>query len=282
MTVELAGTTAITRFAHLQNEPTDIILDWESVNRQDKLMHAAASNLGRAYSIHSDTFFAGSEYKEMREYTRRYRHANSLLIADSTAKPDYRNAISLYHADQDSHFSAHHRKLMEQLFPHMVEALTHNRLLSLRQTGISDAATEEDTGAIARADGQLCYAGSSFNRLLQEEWSDWKGVKLPKTLLGALGRGGTARLLGERATVLAACVGDLIYLRAFPRSRMTRLSPRELAIAKLYGRGLSHKDVATQLEIAPTTARNVIQKIFAKLEISSKAELAGLLIGCRR
>ncbi len=277
VTVELTDNRAITHCAHLQNEPTDIVLDWDSINRKDRLLHMVAANPGKAYSIHTETFYAGCEFAEMRDYTQRYRHANSLCIAELTAKSGYLHGITLFRADQNAHFTDSNEQLLEQLFPHMVEALTQNRLLSLRQAGTVEAASEQGTGAIASHDGLLHYAGSGFNRLLQKEWTDWKGIKLPKVMLDALNRGSGAGFSGMAITVSTASIGQLLFLRAAPRCPLSQLSPREASIAKLYSQGLSHKEIAERLDISPVTVRNVIQRIYTKLGISDKAELATMI-----
>jgi len=69
----------------------------------------------------------------------------------------------------------------------------------------------------------------------------------------------------------------LHYLREYNLSRLRLLSQRELAVAKQYSQGYSHKEVARQLDISPATVRNFLQRIFTKLEIRDKAELAALV-----
>jgi DNA-binding CsgD family transcriptional regulator len=276
-TVELADNRAITHCAHLQNEPTDLIIDWDSINRMDRQLHRVTSNPGKAYSIHSETFFADREFAEMRDYTQRYRHANSMTIAELAAKPGYYHGFSLFRAGQDDHFTDSNEQLLEQLFPHMVEALAQNRLLSFRQADTAETASEQGAGAIARHNGLLHYAGSGFNRLLQKEWPDWKGIELPKAVLDAINRSSGASFSGVAITVSASCIGQLIFLRAAPRCPLSRLSPRESSIAQHYSQGLSHKEIADRLDISPVTVRNIIQRIYTKLGINGKAELAVLI-----
>ena len=185
----------------------------------------------------------------------------------------------MYRAEQSAHFTDSNEQLLEQLFPHMIEALTQNRLLSFRQAGTAEIASEQGTGAIARHNGQLFYAGSGFNCLLQKEWPDWKGIKLPKAMLDAINGGSGAGFTGVAITVSVTGIGQLIFLRAAPRCPLSKLSPREASIAQLYSEGLSHKEIALRLNISPLTVRTVIQRIFTKLEINDKAELARLISG---
>ena len=278
LTVELLNTGALTHCSHLFNEPTDIVVDWDAINRMDRLMHTVIKNPGKAVGIHTPSFFAGREFAEIRDYTRRYRHANSLCISELGTTPKFQHAITLFREKDGDHFNDDNERLLEQLFPHMLEALTQNRLLSLRQTGIEEASTEQTTRAIARQDGQLYYAGSGFNALLRQEWPDWKGIKLPDKLLNAINKpGGTAVFSGIASCVSATCVGQLLFLRASACSALTPLSPRELSVAMHYGQGRSYKEIAKDLSISPATVRNFIQRIFTKLNITDKAELATMM-----
>lgn len=273
-TLELVGKKAIAHSTHLQNEPTNIILDWGSINHKDRAILPVSSNPGKAFSIHTPTIYAGPEYAEMRDYTERYKHANSLVISIKAAEPRHLHALSLFRADPDAQFNAVNQKLLEQLMPHMVEALAQNLLLSFHQVGTDKAASEQVHGAIAGHDGKLYYAGSGFNHLIQKEWPDWKGNKLPEEVLHARASKGGTGFTGQSISISVSIIGHLIFLRASLCNRLWKLSHRESAIAQLYGEGHSYKEIAKQLEIAPTTVRNVIQRIYAKLEITDKAELA--------
>lgn len=59
----------------------------------------------------------------------------------------------------------------------------------------------------------------------------------------------------------------------------SELSPRERQIAERYAAGCSYQDIASELNIAPSTVRTHLATIYRKLEVSSKVELAGRLNG---
>jgi DNA-binding CsgD family transcriptional regulator len=56
------------------------------------------------------------------------------------------------------------------------------------------------------------------------------------------------------------------------------LSPRERAIAELVARGLPNKCIAKQLEISPWTVSTYLRRIFAKLDVSSRAAMIARLL----
>ncbi|MEU2715685.1 LuxR C-terminal-related transcriptional regulator [Streptomyces sp. NPDC007205] len=59
-----------------------------------------------------------------------------------------------------------------------------------------------------------------------------------------------------------------------PNGEETLLTPREMQIAKLVSEGLTNKEIAARLVIAPRTAEGHVQRILIKLEFTSRAQIA--------
>jgi DNA-binding NarL/FixJ family response regulator len=59
-------------------------------------------------------------------------------------------------------------------------------------------------------------------------------------------------------------------------SAMCQLTPQEVQVARFVARGLPTRQVAEQLFLSPRTIDYHLRNVFAKLGISSRAELAGV------
>jgi DNA-binding CsgD family transcriptional regulator len=79
-------------------------------------------------------------------------------------------------------------------------------------------------------------------------------------------------LWGDRARAELAATG--ITARKRDPSTLDNLTPQELRIAKLVGAGLSNRDVASQLFLSQKTVEYHLRKVFMKLGVSSRVELA--------
>jgi DNA-binding CsgD family transcriptional regulator len=114
----------------------------------------------------------------------------------------------------------------------------------------------------------------------------WKGIDLGMIRLERRGRIPFTPRDRERAVALLPTVELLLAAHgASPPpqegSPLPRLSPREAEIAHHVGRGLTTAQIALLLGTSPFTVRNQICRIFDKLAVASRAELAAWVAGQR-
>lgn len=85
-----------------------------------------------------------------------------------------------------------------------------------------------------------------------------------------------ALAFADRAQNELAATGERVHRRT-PET-LEVLTPQELRIATLVGEGAASSDVAAQLFISPRTVEYHLAKVFRKLRISSRSELASSLL----
>lgn len=163
-----------------------------------------------------------------------------------------------------------------------------------RPWGISTAARSQ--ALIASAQGEIDVALDAAERALSEhERLDWP-LERARTLLVA---GGVLRRLGRRRdaaatleeakSVFAALRNPLWLLRSEAEERRLggrrgtsdELTPTEERVAELAGQGLRNAEIAAQLYVTPKTVEATLSRVYRKLGIRSRTELAGRLAAGR-
>jgi two-component system, NarL family, nitrate/nitrite response regulator NarL len=84
---------------------------------------------------------------------------------------------------------------------------------------------------------------------------------------------------GERwieRTVLQRALEITARNGAEPKGALAALAPREKAIARLIGSGLRNRDIAEELGLSEGTVKVCLHRIYEKLDISNRTELAML------
>lgn len=186
------------------------------------------------------------------------------------------DAISLYRSDPAAPFSEAECLAFASLVPHLIEARRVNYLDGLGVGGREDAIMLRQYTAVADFKGVLHAVEDGFFRVARLEWPDWQGARLPESLLAKLREGGE-RCFGEKTALRCSRRNDIYLLNIRLRTPADSLSERERQIARHFAEGRSHKDIALNFEISPSTVRNHLSAIYRKLDIGSKAELAALL-----
>jgi DNA-binding CsgD family transcriptional regulator len=126
-------------------------------------------------------------------------------------------------------------------------------------------------------DGAQYPCGKNFAGLLRKCWPECKNGRLPAELAAALCPESETMLAGHAVAVSASVLENILSLNIRKISPLHRLTPRELEVAQLYGQGKTCKEIGLLLDISPVTVRNFCGRIYTKLDIGNKVELASLL-----
>jgi DNA-binding NarL/FixJ family response regulator len=83
---------------------------------------------------------------------------------------------------------------------------------------------------------------------------------------------GGAPLSAAAAVFLLERLRQVPATRASVLNRADDLTEREIALLKLFARGLSYKETARELGISPLTVGNYVKSIYRKLAVNSRGE----------
>lgn len=263
--------------AHLHEVSPERLVEWESLNPQDRVIPAVVAEPGWPKLFHSPTLFAGRCNGAMRDFTRRAGWQMSMVTA--FLAPHGRNAqwVSLYRPDADHQYSEYEQRLARLLMPHLVEALTINRSLHLRSTYGDDGESEAFIALCDRG-GMIHYADAGFVETLAREWQGFDGGDLPDEVLALVTCADPPKFAGKRIRLESRSHGGFVFLRARPKLLFDSLSPRERMVALEYAKGRSHKEIAKSLALSPATVRQHLSAVYSKLEVHDKAQLAVVLV----
>ena len=142
---------------------------------------------------------------------------------------------------------------------------------------LTDGQTAEDLyrEAIERLGRTRIAAHLARSRLVYGEWlrRQHRNVDAREQLRqahGVFSRVGAAAF-AERARHELLATGETVRKRVFPT--VEELTPQERHIARLAGEGLTNPEIGAQLFISPRTVEYHLHKVFAKLDITSRAQL---------
>ncbi|MGK5079573.1 helix-turn-helix transcriptional regulator [Janthinobacterium sp. HLX7-2] len=275
LSVDFASGTALIQGSIMYNIPENNVLDWENIHRNDLVLQQVMAHPNRPLSFHSPTLFAAPQHAIMRDYANRYDHQNGLVMVLHDRDTGFSDGLSFYRACDEAHFGRYEQRLIRAVMPHLQEALKLNRQLAIPSASVP----AQGALLIAQIDGNIQHCEQQASGLMQTEWSDWRGARLPAALITALSAPGSTGYAGKRIVVTCSRINTLLFLRIMPRSPLTRLTQRELEVACLYGKGHPTKAIAAQLGISPVTVRNLLQNSYLKLDVHDKATLANLIGG---
>ena len=190
-----------------------------------------------------------------------------------------RTFLTLYRTTALPKFTETERVLKQVLMPHLVEARNTNWIAQLTRMRALDV-SPATTAAIADRAGVLYASDPRFHQLVCSEWPSWQGAYLPQGLRAIIASGKPY----EGASVVARTfeINGLYLLQLRARSPLDQLSPRERVVAEEFAKGKSHKEVALQLNVAPVTVRHHLRRVYEKLHVDDKAQLASMLSDFRR
>jgi len=214
------------------------------------------------------TFFA-SEF-----YERAFKPFNIARIL-STAHVEPRSGLvsllSLYRHSRRASFTPAEKALHKRATFHLFQASSHAYFLHLMRTFIEE---REAGGAAAVVDreGAFHEVQPRFLDLLEKHF---RGKRLNRLPFAPPPMGKTIAV--EGLCVKSQPVGDLFCVLVWEAGPLDRLTHRERETVFAVTQGLSFKQAARKIGVAPSTVANHLYRIYRKLGVNSRSELAGLV-----
>jgi DNA-binding CsgD family transcriptional regulator len=83
--------------------------------------------------------------------------------------------------------------------------------------------------------------------------------------------------LGAVCTHLSACLAELWKPVSASEDTLTRLTPREVQIARLVAKGLTNAEIGAELWITQNSVKQALKRMFRKLDVSARTEMVAKL-----
>ena len=241
----------------------DLLIDNIEINPITKRLFNKAGEAVDMSDIISDADFYNSEiFKRVFEPRKIHRILSSIHVCRQTG---IYTLLSLYRFDQKNIFNEEEKKRHQTLLYHLVEAASHACLLSLKKQ--DEANTYH---AICDVKGIYHEAETQFIDLIELCVTDKNLNKYPFDVKQAEIIVGDIILHSEH-------LGDLFRLSVRESSAIDKLTLREQQVVEGVTQGLSFKQIAKKLELSPSTVSNHLYRIYIKLNISNRSELADLI-----
>ena len=272
------GATPHAMFVYRQ--PPDMMENWGRIKPRDTLIYEAYANLGQTVNgaLASGPSWRKRFNADMMAHIKRYGMEHTLVTMIATPHLRLYTAVSFFRADAEEPFTEGERLLKQNLMPHLAEAWNISRfgfVNSARNNG-----SQPNCGrAICDSKGVLYNADRNFTGFMLAEWPDWNGPQLPPELLETLSGDNPRRHSGRHTVISVETLNNMEVLTARKTAAIDNLSSREQEVAALFAQGADFRAIADALHIAPTTVRNHLQNIYAKLGVSNKMEMARLMQG---
>ncbi len=216
--------------------------------------------------LEDDSFYNSEVYKDFFALYGVERVMGVVLPDESTGIV---SLVSLYRFDRDKPFSESEKLVLQRMNYHLISAATHSYFLHLNlQKELGNKAAL----AICDKHGLFFEVQPGFMDIINQFFPDAPSGRLPFSLMDD-----KTRLLEGQLCFEKENLGDLICVSIWQASPLDLLSAREQEVVQTITRGLSFKQAAREIGVAPSTVSNHLYRIYRKLNISSRNELATLV-----
>lgn len=178
--------------------------------------------------------------------------------------------VSLYRSDRSNPFTAAEQAVQRQLTYHLFMALSHSFFIHVIRTHRDRPAGA--CTAVVDPHGAYHEAQPRFLDAMEQHWPGHTASQLPFALPDC----GETRLI-DGLCIKTEPMGELMLVHCWPMGPLDRLTSREREIVVAVAHGLSFKQAARKIGVAPSTVANHLYRIYRKLGVNSRTALADLI-----
>jgi DNA-binding CsgD family transcriptional regulator len=140
---------------------------------------------------------------------------------------------------------------------------------------------------IANESGRILFISPESKYILRQNWPQWSARRLPDGLADVISQNSSTVTVHKGLEVSARQISNLagpslFLIAARCRDGCETLTRRERQVAEKIAIGLTHKEIARDLNISPATARNHVQAVLTKLGAANKAAASTIIGSSRR
>lgn len=243
----------------------DLLIEQIHINPISKKLF---SNAGKAVDmsevIDDNAFYQSEIYQTVFKPHNISRVLSSIHI---DSRSGIYTLLSVYRFDREKKFTDLEKERYQRILFHLIEAASHACMLSLKDEPVQD----DYFYAICDQHGIYHEAETEFLDIVETVLQPSLKQSFPITL--PLNKDSETH---DNYLFASEALGELFRLKVRLKSSLDSLTSREREVVEGVSRGLSFKVIAKQLELSPSTVSNHLYRIYNKLNINSREELAKL------
>lgn len=179
--------------------------------------------------------------------------------------------LSVYRRDRNRPFTAEEVALHQRAVFHLVNAASHLvfSFLNRKQNDVPD----DSAACVCDVHGVYHEVQSDFLDLTEQYFPEAPRGRLPFAVDSLDDDEQSLNGLSIRVRRL----GELYVIRIWPSGPLDELTAREREVVEAVSRGLTFKEAARRLGVAPSTVSNHLYRVYQKLGVHSRSALAKLV-----
>ena len=221
--------------------------------------------------VNMSDFVTDEAFYQSEIYKRIFKPAGIERIL-SSIHMDQRSGIytllTLYRSERDHNFSLQEKETHQRIIFHLINAASMASFASLDEA----PKTFPESHAVCDQHGVYHAVEGSFLDLIDEAFPEYNRQLLPFAIPGD----DEQKIHGD---LLIKCktIGELYRITIRPSSPIDHLTHREKEVVDGVTQGLSFKQIAKALGLSPSTISNHLYRVYQKLNVNNRAELADLI-----